>query len=68
MKGDDKAAIDKKTQHLTEVSGKLAERLYAQNAGAAAGDAGGQEQPSGKSGGDDDVVDAEFEEVKDDKK
>ena len=68
MKGDDKDAIDKKTQHLTEVSGKLAERLYAQNAGGAPGAPGEQEPASGKTGGDDDVVDAEFEEVKDDKK
>jgi len=68
MKGDDKEAIDKKTQHLTEVSGKLAERLYAQNAGAAPGSTGEQESATGKTGGDDDVVDAEFEEVKDDKK
>ncbi len=68
MKGDDKEAIDRKTQHLTEVSGKLAERLYSQNAGGAAGaTAGAQEQSAGKAG-DEDVVDAEFEEVKDDKK
>ncbi|GAB6047042.1 molecular chaperone DnaK [Methyloparacoccus murrellii] len=67
MKGDDKEAIDRKTQHLTEVSGKLAERLYSQNAGAAGATAGAQEQSAGKAG-DEDVVDAEFEEVKDDKK
>ncbi len=67
MKGDDKEAIDRKTQHLTEVSGKLAERLYSQNAGAAGATAGAQEQSTGKAG-DEDVVDAEFEEVKDDKK
>jgi len=67
MKGDDKEAIDRKTQHLTEVSGKLAERLYSQNAGAAGAAAGAQEQSAGKAG-DEDVVDAEFEEVKDDKK
>jgi molecular chaperone DnaK len=67
IKGEDKDAIEQKTQRLTEISGKLAERLYAQNAGGGAGAAPGQEQASGKSS-DDDVVDAEFEEVKDDNK
>jgi molecular chaperone DnaK len=65
MKGDDKDAIEQKTQHLTDISGKLAERLYAQE--GAEGAKAAQEQPSGQSG-DEDVVDAEFEEVKDDKK
>ena len=71
--GDDKAAIDAKTETLTDLSGKLAERLYAAQAGGAegAGAGAGHEAPSGsaesgKSG--EDVVDAEFEEVKDDKK
>jgi len=70
--GDDKAAIDHKTEALTELAGKLAERLYAAQAGGAAEAAGaGHESSSGssesgKSG--EDVVDAEFEEVKDDKK
>jgi len=70
--GDDKEAIDSKTETLTEIAGKLAERLYAAQAGGAEGAAGaGQESStgsaeSGKSG--EDVVDAEFEEVKDDKK
>ncbi|MET0047843.1 MAG: molecular chaperone DnaK [Sedimenticola sp.] len=70
MKGDDKDDIEAKTKSLAEASGKMAERLYAQKgaegagaeaaAGAAGGDAGG-------SAGGDDVVDAEFEEVKEDK-
>ena len=68
MKGDDKEAIESKTQHLTEVSGKLAERLYAQTGGDAPGAAGAEHASSASSGSDDDVVDAEFEEVKDDKK
>ncbi len=71
MKGDDKAEIEAKTQALTEASGKLSERLYAQqsDAGAAPGaaeDAGGAAGADGKKA--DDVVDAEFEEVKNDKK
>jgi molecular chaperone DnaK len=68
MKGDDKEAIERKTQHLTEVSGKLAERLYAQKDAEGAGPSTHQEQAPGGSQGADDIVDAEFEEVKDDKK
>jgi molecular chaperone DnaK len=69
---DDKEAIDKKTEALTELASKLAERLYAQQAASATGaahDAGGEQPSSGSSeSGKEDVVDAEFEEVKDDKK
>jgi molecular chaperone DnaK len=62
---DDKDVIETKTQALAEASSKLAERMYAQDGapgadGAPAGDAG--------SAADDDVVDAEFEEVDDNKK
>ncbi len=77
MKTDDKAAIDAKSKALGEASAKMAERLYAQQGAGAAGSAGaagageaaggaGTQQSAG--GGADDVVDAEFEEVKDDKK
>ena len=71
MKGEDKDDIEAKTQALTEVSGKLAERVYAQKAGD---EAGPDVQPEATaetetaSSAKDDVVDAEFEEVKDDKK
>jgi len=72
MKGKDKDAIDAKTTALTGASAKMAERLYAQQPGGAAGGAGpdaGPGEATGESGADkDDVVDAEFEEVKDDKK
>jgi len=61
MKGEDKAAIEAKTQALAEASAKLAENLQAQ--GGAGGAAAG-----GSNAADDDVVDAEFEEVNDDKK
>ena len=62
-KGDDKAAIEAKTTALAEKSGKLAEKLYAEKgAGEAPAGAEGGEKASGG----DDVVDAEFEEVKDD--
>ena len=63
LKGSDKADIEAKTNALTEASSGLAQRLYAEQAQAeqaAGADAGGQ-----SSSQDDDVVDAEFEEVKD---
>ncbi len=63
---DDKDVIETKTQALAQASGKLAERMYAQSdAGATAGATSDATGDSGSS--DDDVVDAEFEEV-DDKK
>lgn len=65
IKSDDKAEIEAKTQALAEKSQKLMEiaQAKAQQEGA---DAGAQQQQSASQ--DDDVVDAEFEEVKDDKK
>jgi len=64
--GEDKEAMDAATQKLTEASGSLAQKLYAEQQAEteqAAGGAGEQE-PGGAA---DDAVDAEFEEVKDDK-
>lgn len=68
MKGEDKDAIEGRIKTLGEASAKMAERLYAQQQGEAPGGAAGPDMDP-KAGGDkDDVVDAEFEEVKDDKK
>jgi molecular chaperone DnaK len=64
-RGEDKAEIEAKTQALIEASSKLMELAQAQ-AQAEAGQADGAAEQSNKA--DDDVVDAEFEEVKDDKK
>jgi molecular chaperone DnaK len=64
MKGDDREAIEAKTEALAEKSGKLAERVYQAQAGQG-GTAGGGDESASAKGGDDDVVDAEFEEVKD---
>ena len=67
MKGNDKDDIEAKTKRLTDASAKMAERIYAQqSAGAEAADKAGAAGDSSESG--DDVVDAEFEEVNDDKK
>ncbi len=67
VKGDDKAEIEAKTNDLTELSGKLAERVYAQKS-ASEGEASGTHASSSEPAVDDSVVDAEFEEVKDDDK
>ncbi|HEX4910622.1 MAG TPA: molecular chaperone DnaK [Permianibacter sp.] len=65
LKGDDKAAIEAKTEALAKASSKIGERMY-QNAGGAAG--AEQAQAGGESPKQDgDFVDAEFEEVKDKK-
>jgi molecular chaperone DnaK len=73
MKGDDKETIEAKTTALTDASAKMAERLYSQQSGeskaSGGAESGGGSQGKGESGkAGDDVVDAEFEEVKDDKK
>jgi molecular chaperone DnaK len=65
-KGDDKAEIEAKTQALMEASSKLMEIAQAKAAAEGQSAPEGGETKSGKT--DDDVVDAEFEEVKDDKK
>lgn len=61
LKGEDKADIEAKMQALIQVSGKLLE-VAQQQAQAGATDAGADQAKK-----DDDVVDAEFEEVKDKK-
>jgi molecular chaperone DnaK len=70
LKGEDKPAIEAKTRALTELAGKLAERVYKEQAGAGGAQPGGQEAPQGDGSGqrEENVVDAEFEEVDDDKK
>ncbi len=71
MKSDNKDEIDAKTTALTEASSKMAERLYAagQQAGGAQpeGGAGATGGAEGAKQNADNVVDAEFEEVKNDK-
>ncbi|MGD8477826.1 MAG: molecular chaperone DnaK [Burkholderiales bacterium] len=73
LKGNDKDAIEAKTQALATASQKLAEKMYAQDqqqpgaegASASAGTGTGEAKSANE---DEDVVDAEFEEVKDNKK
>ena len=63
LEKDDLEAIQTKTAALAEASGTLAQKLYAEQAGQE----GGGEAEAQQSG-DDDIVDAEFEEVDDEKK
>ena len=73
LKGEDKAEIESKTQALMEASQKLGEKMYAdaQAAAKGAGDAGAETAEAAeaaqaaKPAADDNVVDAEFKEVKD---
>jgi molecular chaperone DnaK len=66
LEGNDKAAIEAKTEALTAAAGKIAEKAYAEQTAQAAGEA----QPGAENTDNaaaDDVVDAEFEEVKEGK-
>jgi molecular chaperone DnaK len=70
LKADNKSDIEEKTKKLTDLAGKLAERAY-QEASAEQGKEENQAKPEGPGDAksdDDNVVDAEFEEVDDDKK
>ncbi len=70
LKGEDKDEIEAKTKALTDASGKMAERLYAEKGAEGAapgGDAGADAAGNAGAEANDDVVDAEFEEVKDNK-
>lgn len=64
IKAGDIADIEAKTKELTDASSGLAQKMYAEKQ-AGAQSAGGADQ--GGASGNDDAVDAEFEEVKDDK-
>ena len=65
LKGDDKAAIEARTEALMTASQKLGEKMYAEQAATAGGAEAAAQQ--GAAGGDETVVDAEFKEVKDGK-
>ena len=68
LKGNDKEAISEKTNKLTEVAGKLAERAYAEQQNSTNDESNANSDTSGNdNASDNDAVDAEFEEVKDEK-
>lgn len=71
LKGNDKKEIEDKIQALTNVSSKMAERIYAKQSADGQGQADAsaeQTQQETDSSSDEGVVDAEFEEVDDEKK
>ncbi|WFE68564.1 molecular chaperone DnaK [Thiomicrospira sp. R3] len=63
MKGDDKAKIDEKVQALAAASQKMTEKMMAKQQ-----QGGAESQSQGEKNANDDIVDAEFEEVDDTKK
>ncbi|MFJ9992981.1 molecular chaperone DnaK [Pseudomonas putida] len=65
VKGDDKAAIDAKVEELSKVSAPVAQKMYAEQQAQQPQGGAQQAEPEAKH---DDVVDAEFEEVKDNNK
>lgn len=68
VKGDDKTQIDAKVEALSAATAPLAQKMYAEQPQSAEGGCGTEGCGDGKCNDKDDVVDAEFEEVKDSKK
>ena len=68
VKGEDLEKIQAATTKLTEASGSLAQKLYAEQSAQGQGGAGAAGGADNGKTDDDGVVEAEFEEVKDDKK
>jgi molecular chaperone DnaK len=67
LKGEDKEAIESKTEALMSASQKLGEKVYAASqaeAAAAGASEGASQESASKAGADDDIVDAEVKEVK----
>ena len=68
IEGDDVEDIVGKTQQLGELSGKIAQKAYEAQQAEADGDAAAETVSTAEGDADDgNVVDADFEEVKDDK-
>ena len=67
LEGDDKAAIEEKTQKLSEASTPVMEKAYSDGQGEQS-EGGAEGQAQGQDGSNDDVVDADFEEVNEDDK
>jgi len=67
MKGGEKDEIEAKTRDLAQLAQKLGEKMYSQAGAGAQGPQASSSEAGGKSRDEGDVVDAEFEEVKDKK-
>lgn len=68
LKADDKDAIDAAAAKLTETTGPVAQKMYAAQAEASQAEGAPEGAEQAESGAGEDVVDAEFEEVKEDNK
>ena len=68
LKGDDKDVIEEKSKALSEASSGLVQKMYAEAQQQGDAEGAAQQQEAGSSSSADDAVDAEFEEVKEDKK
>jgi molecular chaperone DnaK len=68
LQSGDTEAINQKAQALSEASHSLAEKMYAAEQGAAGAQPGAAPHGAHEAPGQENVVDAEFEEVKDKKK
>jgi molecular chaperone DnaK len=64
LKGDDKAAIENKAEALAKVSAPVVQRAYQAEGGTAGAEGGAGPKPGADASGDE-VLDAEFEEIKD---
>jgi molecular chaperone DnaK len=67
MKSGEKDDIESKTRELAQLAQKLGEKMYSQAGAGAPGSDGGSSEAGGQKRDEGDVVDAEFEEVKDKK-
>ncbi len=67
MKSGEKDDIEAKTSELAQLAQKLGEKMYSQAGAGAHGPDGGASESAGQKKDEGDVVDAEFEEVKDKK-
>ena len=65
VKGDSKTVIERKSEALAEASGKLMQKMAGGAGAAGAAGSAGASGAAGSTKADDDIVDAEFEEVKD---
>lgn len=68
VQGTDKAQIEEKVKVLTDASAKMAERVYAKKSAEGQPNQADAQPQAAEKAADEGVVDAEFEEVKDDKK
>ncbi len=66
LQGEDTNLVKQKVDALAQASMKLGEALYQANQGAAGGGGGGGSTEGGSGGPEDNVVDVDFEEVRDD--